>query len=172
MRLQFSWGTTRFVILVGTVAIKFARLRPFRALYRLAKHQMNGEVRVKLVKFDGRPFIGGIKYIFAGIIANRNEYRLWHTSPRYFLMPTLYSFGGGLVNVQELGKSISQEELDVSHPFQEILAGMPPEFVYDMTRSANFCRYKNRTCLVDYGSEETFILFLRPQSRDAYRLTT
>lgn len=128
MRIQFSWGATRFVTLVGIVTIKVPR---FSAL-------------------------------LTGIRANRNEYRLWQEFPRRFLIPTLYSFGW-LINIQERGESINQEELDASHPFQGLLEDMPSNLIADMTRATNFCRYQGRICLADYGSDEVLAFFLLPQ---------
>ncbi|MDO8728732.1 MAG: hypothetical protein Q7K26_02435 [bacterium] len=166
MQIQFSWGATRFVILIGTIAIKIARLRPFRGLQRLLEHWINGEVKERLLTFAENPFLAGIRYIFSGIIANRNERRLWQEFPRRFLIPTLYSFGP-LINIQKRGEKISQEELDASHPFQGFLEGMPPKLIADMTRATNFCRYKGRICLVDYGNDEALAFFLLPQPSDA-----
>lgn len=165
MRLQFSWGATRFVVLVGAVAIKIARPRPFRALRRLIKYQMSGEVRARLLTFAEDPFLAGISYIFGGVLANRNEYRLWQESPRHFLVPTLYSFGW-LINVQRRGESITQEDLEAGHPFRTLLVDKSPRYAGDMTKAANFCRYEGRVCLLDYGSYETFTLFSRPQSNN------
>ncbi len=165
MRIQFAWGATRFVILVGTVAIKIARPRPFRALRRLIKYQMSGEVRARLLTFAEDPFLAGFSYIFSGILANRNEYRLWRESPRQFLVPTLYSFGW-LVNVQSRGESISREELEADHPFRTLLVGKPLKFTGDMMKAAYFCRYEGRECLLDYASYVMLAFFSRPQSHD------
>ena len=165
MRIQFAWGATRFVILVGAVAIKVARPRPFRALRRLIKYQISGEVRARLLTFAEDPFLAGFSYIFSGILANRNEYRLWQESPRHFLVPTLYSFCW-LINVQRRGKPISQEELDSNHPFPALLVGKPLKFAGDMMKAANFCRYEGRVCLLDYGSYDVLTFFSRPQSHD------
>src|SRR3989344_3210630 len=165
MRIQFAWGATRFVILVGAVAIKVARPRPFRALRRLIKYQISGEVRARLLTFAEDPFLAGFSSIFSGILANRNEYRLWQETPRHFLVPTLYSFCW-LINVQRRGESVSQEELRVGHPFRVLLEGRSPGFVGDMTKTANFCRYEGRVCLLDYGSYDVLTFFSRPQSHD------
>lgn len=165
MRLEIAWGATRFVILVGTVAIKIARPRPFRALRRLIKYQMSGEVRARLLTYAEDPFLAGFSYIFSGILANRNEYRLWQESPRHFLVPTIYSFSW-LINIQRRGKSISQEELEDNHPFRTLLVGKPLKLTGDMTKAANFCRYDGRVCLLDYGSYEMLALFSRPRSHE------
>lgn len=163
MRIHFSWGGTRFVILIWTVAIKIARPRPFRALRRLVEHWMNGEVRARLLTFAENPFLAIIRYIFSGIIANRNEYRLWQESRHNFLVPTLYSFWY-LINIQKRGESISQKEFITSHPLKKLLAGKSPAFVNDMTQAENFCRYEGQVSLLDYGSDETFALLSLPQS--------
>lgn len=168
MQAQFSWGATRFVILIGTIAIKIARPRPFRALSRLLEHWVNGEVRIRLLTFAENPYLAIIRYIFSGIIANHNEHQLWQEFPRRFLVPTICSFGW-LVNVQERGTSISHEELDASHPFRGLLEDMPLELIGDMTKAENFCRYKGRICLTDYGSEQAFAFFILPQPQSVVR---
>lgn len=165
MRLRFSWGATRFVVLVGTVAIKFARPRPFRALRRLIKYQVSGRVREKLLTYAEEPFLAGISYILSGVLANWNENRLWRESPSRFLMPTLFSCL--LFNIQRRGERVSQEELDANHPLRSVLGGKSSKCGSDMMKAANFCRYEGRVCLADYGSREAFALFSRPQHRGA-----
>ena len=164
--MHVSWGATRFVILIGSVAIKIARPRLFRALQRLYYHQRRGEVREKLLAIANNPVVAIVKFLCAGIIANRNEYRLWHESPRQYFVPTLFSFGW-LVNVQLRGTHVRPEELEIDHPFRALLERRSPGFIADMTKPANFCRYEGRVCLADYGSQETFICFSRPQAGDA-----
>lgn len=162
--LRFSWGTTRLVVLVGPVVIKVARIRLFRMIRRLVEHWVNCKVRVRLHAFAENPFIAGLKYICAGTIANWSEYRLWQDSPQSFFVPTIWSFGG-IVNLQKRGASVSQAELNTSHPFKERLATMPEDLLRDLTKAANFCRYEERICLFDYGGKETFAYFYRPKPR-------
>lgn len=161
--LQFSWGTTRFVVLVGPIAIKIARIRPLRMVQRFIKHQINGEVKAKMCHFSENPFIAAVKYVFAGPFVNWSEYRLYQSSLEPFFVPTNWSFGG-MVNIQRRGTAVTQEELDAHHPFGKMaLEEMPEVMRKDMTRADNFCWYDGHLCLIDYGGKEVFTYFWRPK---------
>lgn len=158
--IAFSWGATRFVILIGPFAVKVARIRGFWAVRRFFTHMRNGEVHDKLRKFDANPTRAGCKYLFAGVVSNLREVKLWSATQLAFLTPTPFSFFG-LINVQYLGQAVSQEELDREHPFPELLVGLSEEDAFDLARAANFCRFEGRVCLCDYGKEEDFLLLMR-----------
>lgn len=160
--MQISYGETRCVLLIGKVAIKLPRLRVLWLAKRFVYHLVVKKDIEKINHYVKRPkVITGI--ILNGIRANRNEAKQWQMFPRRFLVPTLYSFGFGLINIQRRGQILKQEELDNSHPFLGLLDDMPVDFVSDMTRVENFCRYQGRTCLVDYGSEGFTLFFSLPQ---------
>lgn len=165
MQLQFSWGATRFVVLVGPLAIKFARFRVLWMAKRLFHHMKTGEVKVKFRHQVENPVLA-TSNIFAGVIANRIECELWRMSPRSSMVPTLFSFGG-LVNVQWCGQTITEDELAASHPFREHLADMTPRLKHDMRKVTNFCHYEGRVCLADYGDEELLVFFSDPHPQDA-----
>lgn len=151
--MRFSWGATRFVVLVGPWAIKIARFRPFRMVGRCITHLLHGEAREKIAPFSTNPFVAAFKYVFSGPLVNWSEYRLYQDSPRSFLVPTIYSLGG-FVNFQKRGTKVTQAELDFGHPFRPFLAEMPRQDVEDMTKAENFCWYEGHICLCDYGGRE------------------
>ena len=154
MPLQCSWGVTRFVILIGPVAIKIARFRLTWIPKRLFHFIKRREVGTKIAYQARNPRLA-LNNIFAGILANRTEYRFWQRHPYRFLMPTTYSLLGGAVNIQRRGERITNEELVVSHPFRELIAEMPPELIEDLVvKTANFCRYGEKIYLLDYGRED------------------
>lgn len=160
--IRISWGTTRFVVLVGTVAIKMVRPRPLWVLRRLARYLITGVAPKRLLAYADNPLESAAKHLFAGVAVNRREYRLWQEFPHHFMVPTLYSLRG-IVNIQMRGQAISEEELALSHPFRSSLKGMTPDAIGDMVKAMNFCRYEGHICLLDYGSEDTFALFSQPE---------
>src|SRR3989344_1991017 len=107
MKIEVAWGTTRVVVLVGNVVIKIARFRVLWIPGRLCFHLKNGGVRARIKRQIRNPAIAA-RNIFAGVCANWNEYRMWKRSPRSFLVPTLFSFGG-LMNIQYRGERITSE---------------------------------------------------------------
>lgn len=160
--MRFSWGATRFVILVGSIAIKLPRLRLIWALMRLMQYGSKGKVRSRLRTYGRNTVHGGVRYILSGWVANWQEYRLWASTRNPLLVPTVFSFFG-LINVQKRGEPVSDGKLRTNHPFPQLLRQMSPEGVADMVRPANFCLYESRVRLLDYGSDEVFGLMYRTQ---------
>ena len=154
MRLRCSWGMTRFVVLIGPVAIKFARFRVMWIAKRLFHHMRNREVRTKVRYQLANPTLA-TNNIFAGFYANRLEYHLWCQFRHPLLVPTLFSLAG-LINVQRRGEEISESDLNESNPFKSFLWGgeLPPEGLDDLIKTANFCFYDGRVRLIDYGSQD------------------
>ena len=140
-------GCTRIVFLTEQYAIKVARIRPFRPLIRLLEILRKKEsIRANLEKHDKKPVKGGIKYLLAGIRANRNEYYLYNKYKSSLLAPTLHMFAWGLVNIQVRGSSLEKSELHLAekHP----LWGRPTR------KYEEFCSFGANCCLVDYGRQE------------------
>ena len=159
--MRCSWGGTRFVVLIGPLAIKFARIRPFRAICQLVRHSTRkGEVARRLRKWSKSPMMGVIRYLSMGIISNHQESCLWRECRRDYMVPTIFSLAG-LINVQWRGSRLSQEELDREHPFAHELVGLDAETIHDLIKVENFCRLRGKVCLADYGSDETFLYLYR-----------
>ncbi len=170
MHLRLSWGTTRFVVLVGRVAIKVARPRPLWVLRRLLVYWVTGVANPRLLAYADDPLKSGFRHLFAGVVANWREYQLWRESPRSFLVPTVCSFWG-IVNVQKRGEKIRKDDLAELHPFRALLLNLPADAIGDMTKAENFCHYEGRVCLVDYGDTETFTFFSCSEPRAAVLVT-
>lgn len=148
--MRVSWGFTRFVVLVGDYAVKIARPRPWQVLRRLIRHAIQGNVRARLTERYGSPFVGGLRYLFLGVLANTIENTLWREVGESWMVPTLWSCG--IVNIQKRGRPISLHELDTEHPFRSELVLMPEEMREDLSSVKNFCRLDGRVLLCDYGS--------------------
>ncbi|MBX4206530.1 hypothetical protein KW784_01965 [Candidatus Parcubacteria bacterium] len=159
--LRFSFGATRFVVLIGPFAVKIARIRIVWALVRIYVHLRNREIGKKAVREVSNPrtALGKI----CGIPSNHRESILWETTMSPRLVPTLWSCG--LINIQSRGERVSQEELDREHPFPGLIAGLPEEEVADLLIAHNFCRFRGEVRLHDYGQEKDFILLMRAIAR-------
>lgn len=162
--MRCSSGTTRFVILIGPIAIKFAKIHVLRSIYRLFCYSATGVASERLQKHAQNPFIAGLKYFFDSLITNWNEWMVWTASPECFMAPTFFSFFG-IVNIQKRGTPVTQAEVDANHPFRHLLWNESLDFVFDMTQAPNFCKIDGRICIVDYGSKESFRLFSQKISR-------
>lgn len=152
MNIQVRWGATRFVILIGPIAIKIARVKPLRSIYKLLLHWQNGEIKKRLLDYADMPINGGFQYVLCGFISNLNEYALSRTGQHTVLVPTLFTFFG-IFNIQKRGEDVDPLELLFQNPFEKDLKDMPELLLVDMTRAENFCLYEGQICLADYGSK-------------------
>lgn len=64
MRFSWGWGTTRFVVLIGTVAIKVNRPRPIWVLRRLIQYWVTGVACSRLLAYAEDPLESGFTGIF------------------------------------------------------------------------------------------------------------
>lgn len=162
MNFTYGYGTTRFVLLIGTVAVKFSRI-PLLLLIR------RGLFWLKQGKFIERPrelygslSVGIAKYLLAGIMANSDEYRFYQEFPNLPLAPTLGSFLG-LVNIQVRGGVVDASEL-ADCPFRDIAEAHPKLDFFKAPRQ--FCRINGQIVLADYGD-----LFVQNTLRKKYAKT-
>jgi hypothetical protein len=126
-------------------------LRFIRPIRQLLLHSLNGEVAQKLKKFDKNPVKGGLKYLLAGVRANRAE---WNTYKKYgsdILAPTLWSFYG-FINIQARGGLVTENEIS-EHVLVELMQKFPIEDD-DTINPIQFCKINGSVVLVDYGREE------------------
>ena len=166
MYIECRFGATRFVVLVGKVALKFPRVRPLHSLLRLFCHMRNKEVSKKLQSHGQTPIVGGLRYVFGGIVANWNEHRVWKNFAYDILAPTWFSLFG-LVNVQRRGTEVDQQELDLRNPFLPYLDRIDSDLERDITNSRNFCRLNRRIIIHDYGSDKCLHFLSRLSKEDA-----
>lgn len=141
--MRFEYGHTRFVFLVGPYAIKVARIRPLRPFIRLFQVFKTGNVEEELKKYDKKATRGGIKYLLAGVVANRTEYRLYKKFQSEHLAPTLYMFLWGAVNVQMRGSRLRGTK--------KLAVKQHPLWVEGNRSLKEFCLIGDKVCLADYG---------------------
>ena len=152
--MKLTYGNTRLVLLTRKRAIKFARIRPLRCLFRIVLSPFSVKVRERaLSKYGDDLFQRIINDLFAGIIANRNEYRYSNNFNDKRIMPTLKQFWYGLVVVQSRGLPVSSVEMNKIQLFY----GYTIEPHADTTDPCDFCRKRKggKILLIDYGREQT-----------------
>jgi hypothetical protein len=170
--MRIASGATRRVILVGPVAIKFARItNPFHALSRLLHFASRGEVGVQLTRYHPSLGLAVVKYLFAGITANLSEARVWREHHDRRLVPTQLSIFG-ILNVQDRGVPVGEAELKLRNPFCREILEMTAEARFDFERAVNFCSIGNEVLLADYGNREARELFPPPTSVRTFGVTT
>ena len=152
MNIQFCWGASRFVILVGPYAIKIARFRPFYFLWRIVYHFCMGKLMQKINQHRGDSFLKStFRFIFMGIYANKLEYQLYKKGWRPELVPTIFSIWG-LVNLQMRGEPVSDDALRACNPFADL--AKDPVYEGDLIRGVNFSRFGGDIRLHDYGNPQ------------------
>ncbi|MDP1689940.1 MAG: hypothetical protein Q8L52_01930 [bacterium] len=148
--MRLTYGCTRWVILTDRYAIKIARFRPFRPFIRLFELLQKGGVEQNLKKHDENPVKAVLKYICAGVRANRMEYRLYKKYGDEMLVPTLLTIGW-LINIQKRGEPSSEEDMQ-RHRLWSLLQGMGTPLAEDILQAKQFCMIGTRVCLADYGN--------------------
>ena len=154
--MRFSCGTTRFVILTSKYAIKIARPRPIHALVRLVQTFQQKKAKRELDKYSSNWLVAGLKYLAAGVVANRNEYRLYQKYGDQFLVPTISLFLGGVINVQLRGRTAALTDA-YRHPLWHMaISGYIGEYLHP----EQYCVIGTKVYLVDYG-QNSFETILR-----------
>lgn len=148
MQLGFTYGTTRWVLLIGPYAIKVARFRPLRPFIKLFTALQKQEVRQSLHKHDKSMIRAALKYLFAGIYANRIEHHLYRKYKSDHLIPTLFTICW-IVNVQVRGDPIT--DVDVGTPLFKKMRVGPND---DLMDPRQWCSLKGTMKLVDYGRSD------------------
>lgn len=147
-------GKTRIVLLVGNKAIKFGRVRFVRLFARTVSFPfMSKRNHDRFYARYGKPFFkGAFKYLFAGLYANRNEFRHCEQFEDHRVVPTSHLFFKGWVIVQQRGKPISHERLLEGNPFHGM--SVPAGFL-EKDQPWQFCEIGGKILLADYGRNET-----------------
>lgn len=151
--MQIACGSTRVVLLAGDKAVKIARFRPIRFLLRMLMIAFSRKKRLHFFEKYGPVFIHAVyNDIFAGVIANRNEYSYYIERMDRRVMPSLGQYLGGLIVTQVRGTPVSLHELDTEDPF----AGLVTNSACEVSDPKQFCRHPaGQLVLVDYGRVET-----------------
>lgn len=147
--MHFTYGCTRWVILTNRYAVKIARFRPIRPFIRLWELLQEKQVRKNLEKHHSNPLLGAVKYLAAGIVANRREYLLYKKHGNDLLAPTLFTICW-LVNIQQRGEPIRDNEVR-SHYLWSLFEGEVTTLATDILQRKQFCLIDGQVRLADYG---------------------
>lgn len=159
--MKFAKGTTRYVVVIGKIAIKIGRIKFFRFI-----------LRVILFPFLGHRWKLSMKealcvYFGNGIECNRNEHGYWQETHDPEVMPVLASLARGFVIIQDCGTCVTQRELESECP---LYGDMKDDLPLDMRNLPQYCRHPNgKIRLVDYGTRLACGALLR---RRRLRLST
>ena len=146
-------GSTRVVFLVGCFAFKIARFRPLRPMIRLIEHLRGGVVGEKLQKFDERTSCAVVKYLFAGIYANRTEYLYSRYTGYIPVAQVVRLYFGGLFLLQERGNPVDSENQSVlRHPMW--LTMLEEKEGDPIAARAQFVLIRGEVRLADYGRSD------------------
>jgi len=150
--MQFAYGCTRWVFLTKNYAVKIARFRPIQPFVRFLHFFKKGEVMEKLERHDSNLIKAVLRYFGAGILANRNERRLYKKYGGELLAPTLFTIFW-LGNVQRRGEPSGEKEMRC-HRLWYILEkkGVDP-FFKRILHPRQFCVIGGIILLADYGDE-------------------
>jgi hypothetical protein len=133
--MMFRYGTTRYVLCVGGVAVKIPRIR--------------------IISWTNH--FSMLKCLFAGISANLEEARLYRKCPHLPIAPTLFSLFG-LVNIQTRAQPVIHDEL-VLCPFRELVKKRERLETKDLNKVEHFGRIDHiGICLLDYGNKKLNVL--------------
>ena len=149
--MQVRYGSTRVVFLFSIYAVKFWRPRPLRPFVRFFQLLQEKEVSSTLRSYDQRLPIGALKYLLAGVIANRAEYRSFKRFPDAGLAPVTSIWLGGFAIVQLRGEPVTRLTVAVtSHPLWSAIARETNDVTKDALRQ--FAVFNYRVLVVDYAS--------------------
>ena len=152
-----SCGTTRIVVLVGNSAIKIARFRPLRLVFRMILFPFQSEKKRQIFysRYGTMPY-GMWRYVFAGLWANRNECCYWKQFRDARVMPSKRLLGY-LIIIQPKGVPLSDEEFESKNPFRNLTEFIQYRAGYSsLSQSMQFAKtFDGRVLLVDYGEAAT-----------------
>ncbi len=143
--MDFEYGTCRYVILIGSSAVKIARIKILRYILRMLLYPFLGH------KWTLSMREAFVQYMCNGVICNRNEHRYFIATNDCRVMPVRKIWLGGFVIIQERGQAVSYDELHQEcEIFKMNLARINPD--NDLSGESQYARHPNRKIyLIDYG---------------------
>lgn len=143
--MYFAYGSSRYVLCIGNIAIKVARFdQLFRHIFRYFYWQKNGGAMRRIVGTYGSPLFLLTQILFGGILSNLEERDFYKRNKELPVAPTFFSLFG-LVNIQARGKRLRNKDLTVC-PFREYA-----HLEVDLRKPEHFGQIDGRICLLDYG---------------------
>jgi len=150
-------GGTRFVIVVGFLAFKFAKINPITAYKFARKHFVHNHLKDVTRKYGYTTPVSPLYWLFRGIMANWLEWRYYRRSRLPILVPTYLSLG--LVNIQLAGVRPQMTEKYFRNQISAII-GHDENSDHDIHADShtlrildNYAAFAGRLKIVDYGSK-------------------
>lgn len=153
--MKFKKGKDRLVSIFPAlgIAIKFPIIR-FLAVIRASCRQIrNGDWKLlrKSWSFSVKSQRGLKGVLLRGLLANWREYRFYQRTKNPFLQPTYFSFYG-LVNVQQVGEPCLIRDQDLWRQLLDLTMNEVWADAHHFSNPENFCFYKGKLRMHDYGS--------------------
>lgn len=152
--MKVKLGGTRIVLVFQNFVVKIPRINLFirpakRVIYHLARNQ----VKEKLKNYDQNLIKAGIKYVFAGMYANKIEYYYSRQHKENNEIVHVRGVLYYLILIQKRVETIKEDdkkwkafiELSLKRGIKDT----------DLLVARNFGLYENKIKLIDYGREET-----------------
>lgn len=150
--MRLTYGKTRIVFLCGGHAYKFGKIRPLRFACRLILMLFSEHRRMHFYEKYGRKFWAAAwNDVFAGPIANRNEYLYYKDSHDERVMPTTKCLLHGWLVIQERGVPVGEHELASDSRVHQLVGSCETRCARQFARSRTDARIR----LIDYGRTET-----------------
>ena len=147
--MRIKLGGTRIVFLTDSYAIKIARIRPVRFIFRILLLLFSRSRRTHfLVKYGPGMGTAILRDIFAGLYSNRGEYEYYRESRDARIAPTLSIFFAGMVAIQPRGA-------DVHCPVDLVISDYIDGEKTEVCDAEQFKKIGRRILLVDYGRRST-----------------
>lgn len=148
--MHIEYGNTRIVFLLSRVVIKVPRVRLGDAFRTLADYFSGKRVGIAGDKFEGRPMVVALAYLFSGITSNRREAAF---SKKYLppnkVIPSCGLRLLGLVHVQRRGREIAENDSRWTM-FTSLLRAKGIDNP-DLYNRNNFSEYQGALCIHDCG---------------------
>lgn len=148
--MHIKYGKTRFVVLIGSYAVKIGRFLILKCAIRILLGLFLKKQRI-FFREHGETLVSGVwNYLVKGWISNMREYNHWQSfQDDLRLVPVLKKVMGGWIIIQVRGKAISPEEFCSENP-------LPSQFFIEGASHWQVCRLPDgRVALADYGFEKT-----------------
>ena len=159
--IRWYSGDTRFVMVIGFLAFKFAKINPFMALKCEFKQFSNSsQARQVIKKYGYTCSFSPLYWLFRGIAANWLEWKYYRRTRLPILAPTYLSLG--LVNIQLAGAGLKMPEKYFLNQISRIIGhdeNNDKDIHADshtLRQSENYAAFDGRLKIIDYGSPKAW----------------
>jgi hypothetical protein len=168
-RPLFTYGSTRFIFLIGDRAIKVVRIRPLHAAAVILHVLFSRKRRNRFVRKHAASSYGSAwREFWDGFYVNRNEYWYYQRSKDPRVMPTERQLLGGWIIIQRRGEPVEEADLaelqDWTLSFYLEAEELEGEEEWpEMGKPWQFCRHPDdgHIVLVDYGRAATLAALIK-----------